>query len=200
MAALVASAAVFAAMVQTEKNVLSQYEKDTVLTAAAEIPKGQMITEENIHRYFAEQQLDKTCIPSAALNSEEQAEGLIAVFDIEQGVLLTDGMFQKTDDILKDMVRPVVAGLRADDIYQVAGGVLRAGDRVNIYCVGEEGTELVWEKVFVQQVFDAGGTVIANEDRTTAAQRINILMNESDIADFYAGLAAGSLRVVKLLE
>lgn len=198
IASLVASVAVFAVMVQMEKNILTQYERGLIYTAASEIPEGQLITEDNFRQYFKEQQLDKSCIPHTALSSPEQAVGLVAVFPIEQGVLLTQGMFERLDDILKELDSPVIAGFKAEDIYQVAGGVLRAGDRVNIYAVKGEGVSLVWPKVFVQQVFDASGRTISNADMTTAAQRINVYLDEGSVEDFYRELADGSLRVVKI--
>lgn len=200
LAALVASVAIFTAMVQMEKNILTQYEKNTIYTAVGEIPKGQLITAENYQQYFKEQQLDKNCIPSTALNSPNQVTGLVAAYDIDSGSLLTEGMFREVNDILEEMSVPVVAGFKAEDIYQVAGGVLRAGDIVNIYSVKEGETSLVWPKVFVQQVFDASGTAIANGDTVTAAQRINVYLDEAEVQDFYTELASGSLRVVKLLE
>ena len=200
LAALVASIAVFVAMVQLERSILTRYEKGAIYTAVKEIPKGQMITEDNYLQYFREQQLDLSSIPQTALSSPEQAAGLTAVFDIEPGVLLTSGMFQELDAILVGMEKPVVAGFKAEDIYQVAGGVLRAGDRVNIYSVKEGETVLVWAEVFVQQVFDASGTTIANGDTVTAAQRINVYLDEAEVPEFYAELAGGSLRVVKLLK
>lgn len=200
IAALAASVAVFVVMVHMEKSILTRYERGTVYVAAVNIPSGQLITEGNYRQYFTEQQLDKSCIPPTALYAPEQVVGLVASFDIEQGVLLTGGMFQELNMILAQMEKPVVAGFKADDIYQVAGGVLRSGDRVNIYSVREEGTSLVWQDVFVQQVFDASGTAISNADAGTAAQRVNVYLNEADVADFYMELAGGSLRVVKLLE
>lgn len=200
VAALAASVAIFITMVRMEKNILTQYEKKTIYTAAAEIPKGQLITADNYQQYFIEQQLDQSCIPPTALCSPGQVTGLVAVYDIEPGILLTGGMFQEMDSILKEMREPVVAGFKAEDIYQVAGGVLRAGDRVNIYSVKEGETGLVWSNVFVQQVFDASGTAISNGDTVTAAQRINVYLNVTEVQDFYTELAGGSLRVVKLLE
>lgn len=200
VAALVASVAIFITMVRMEKNILTQYEKGTIYTAATEIPKGQLITADNYQQYFSEQQLDKSCIPPTALSSPAQVTGLVAVYDIEPGILLTGGMFQELNSILKKMREPVVAGFKAEDIYQVAGGVLRAGDRVNIYSVKEGETGLVWSNVFVQQVFDASGTAIPNGDTVTAAQRINVYLNVAEVQDFYTELAGGSLRVVKLLE
>ena len=200
LAALVAALAVYGILIRLEKNILTQYEKGTVYTAVVEIPKGQMITEENFTDYFREQQLDKSCIPEEALYSPGQVTGLVASFDIGKGVLLAQGMFETMEDILAGMECPVIAGLKAEDLYQVAGGVLRAGDRVNIYSVQEEGARLVWPRVFIQQAFDASGTAIANGDRTTAAQRVNVYLDESEAAQFYAALAEGSLRVVKICE
>ena len=198
LAALVASVAVFTAMVQMEKNILTQYERGVIYTALKEIPKGQMITEENWEQYFQEKQLDKSCIPPTALSTPDQIIGLVAVFPIEQGVLLTQGMFHKLDDILKQMENPVIAGFKADDIFQVAGGILRAGDRINIYALREEETSLVWANVFIQQVFDASGNNISNTDNTTAAIRINVYLDRAEVEEFYSELANGSLRVVKL--
>ena len=200
IAALAASFAIFAAMVQIEKNVLTQYERGIIYIAAKEIPRGQLITEDNYKQYFMERQLDKSCIPTTALRSPEQVAELAAVYTIEQGVLLTQGMFQRMDEILAQMERPVVAGFKAEDIYQVAGGVLRAGDRVNIYSVREDGTSLVWQRIYVQQVFDASGNTIPSGDIVTAAQRVNVFLDEADVEDFYTQLAGGSLRVVKLIE
>ena len=133
-------------------------------------------------------------------------------------------MFTAVNDITKDMTQPVVAGFKADDLYQVVGGVLRSGDRINIYQVNEnvnkgdtsqslantdaEGNwtetystaSLVWGNVFVQEVFDSAGTVISTADTTTPAQRINIYMDNDNVAVFYAALAQGSLRVVKICD
>ena len=132
IAALAAAAAVFIVMLQLEKGMLMKYEKGTVYVAAAEIPRGQMVTAENQDLYFQEKLLDSSCIPDSALRNQEQVTGLAASFDIAPGVLLAEGMFESLDDILKGMREPVVAGFKAEDLYQVAGGVLRAGDRIHI--------------------------------------------------------------------
>ena len=109
-----------------------------------------------------------------------------------------EDMFETKNEITAQMEEPVVAGLRADDLYQVVGGVLRAGDRIHIYRVNEEGeAELAWENVYVQGVFDQSGTAISNDDRDTAAQRINVYLDKKVIEEFYSQLNAGALRIVK---
>ncbi len=201
IAALVAAVAVYAVMMQMEKNMLAQYERGVILTAAKEIPKGQMITEENYVAYFKEMELDKNCIPATALISMEEINEMVPVADIEEGTLLTHGMFEKINDVLKEMKEPVIASFKAEDMYQVVGGVLRTGDRIHIYYVTEEGEAILrWKNVFVQQVFDNSGKSIASEDKQTVAQRINVYLEQEDVERFYSGLATNSLRVVKVCK
>lgn len=200
IAALVAAAAVFVCMVQMEKSILTQYEKGVIYTAASAIYKGQMITEDNYREYFAVKELDKTCIPPTALSAPEQLYGLAAVYDIDQGVMLTAGMFESMEDIRGGLNDPVIVGFKAEDICQVAGGVLRAGDRIHIYYVRDQEAVLAWESVYVQQVFDISGKNIEAADKTTAAQRLNIYLDKKDIETFYTDLASGSLRAVKVCD
>lgn len=197
-AAFAASIAVYAVLLQTEKNVLADYEKKEVYLAAAEIPGGQVIYPEDVEKYYCRALMDAALVPETALRDPARLAGMIAAADIEKGVVLTDGMFQETNEILRNMEHPVVAGFRAEDLFQVVGGVLRAGDRIHIYSSEEnEGTSLIWENIYVQQVFDSGGAVIENSDRTAAAQRVNIFLDKDDVEQFYSRLERGSLRVVR---
>lgn len=201
IAALVAAIAVFAVMMQMERNLLMQYEKGTILVAAKEIPEGQMITQENYENYLAQMELDRQCIPETALISVEEINDMVPVADIEKGVLLTGGMFEQLNEVTADMQTPVIAGFKAEDLYQVVGGVLRTGDRINIYQITEEGeAELHWQNVFVQQVFDSAGMSIAGDDKETAAQRINVYLEQANVEQFYSQLAAGTIRVVKVCD
>ena len=180
--------------------MMEQYEKGLVYVAACEIPKGMLITEENLGKYFKKAELEKRSIPPTALVEPEQMQGLAAVFDVEEGTILTRGMFMSLAEILHSLEEPVIAGFRADDMYQVAGGVLRAGDRIHIYTIRDNRAELAWEAVYVQQVFDSTGKSISNGDQVSIAQRINVYLDKKDVGAFYSGLAMGNLRVVKVLE
>lgn len=201
IAALVSAVAIYLVMLQMEKNVLSEYEKGIIYVAAREIPRGQIIEEENWKKYVQQKEIDKSCIPATAVQNDEQLKQLSAVYDIEGGTLLTSGMFEKVNDVLAGMKEPVIAGVKAEDLYQIVGGTLRPGDRIHIYRVSGEGEAVLgWENVFVQQVFDQSGLAISCEDATTAAQRINVYLDKECMEEFYTLLATGSLRVVKALR
>lgn len=65
----------------------------------------------------------------------------------------------------------------------------------------EEGNEkILWENVWVQQVFDQTGAAISGKDNATPAQRINIYLDKTEVDGFYSALAQGSLRAVKICE
>lgn len=201
IAALVSAVAIYLVMLQMEKNVLSEYEKEIVYVAGCEIPKGQILDEGNWQNYVQQKEVDKSCIPATAIHMEEQLYELSAVYGIEEGTILTGGMFLKVEDVLSDMMEPVIAGLKAEDLYQIVGGTLRPGDRIHIYRVSCEGEAMLgWENVFVQQVFDHSGLAISCEDTTTAAQRLNVYLDKEYLEEFYTLLATGSLRVVKALR
>ncbi len=201
IAALVAAIGVFLLMLHMEKQALSDYEKDYIYVAEKMIPKGVRITEENFEDYMVLKELDKSMIPGTAVNEKEQVVQCVAKEDIDAGVLLTSGMFETFLEITARMEQPVIAGFKAEDLYQVVGGVLRAGDRIHIYTVAEDGRAgLVWESVYVEQAFDSAGNVIGAENVTSPAQRMNVYLDAADVEYFYTELARGTLRVVKVCD
>lgn len=200
IASIVAALAVFFILLHMEKSMLEQYEKAMVYVAATEIPRGELIGDDNIVRYFEHMELETRNIPETALQTVEELYGLVAVYDVEKGVVLTRGMFESVNEITAEMSSPVIAGFKADDLYQIVGGVLRSGDRIHLIQVTEEGAKLLWENIYVQSVFDQSGEEITNEDTDTAAQRVNVYLDKEDVEGFYATLTTGNVRVVKVCK
>lgn len=200
IAALLTAIIVYVAMLHAETSALENYAKNNVYVAIKEIPEGLMISESNYSEYFGLKEMDVKIIPETAINGPEQLIGLVPLYTIEKGTFITRGMFDSIDEITADMTAPVVAGFKADDLYQVVGGVLRAGDRIHLIRITDDGAELIWENVYVQSVFDQTGAEIKNEDVSTAAQRVNIYLDKEDVEDFYATLASGTVRVVKVCK
>lgn len=277
---LVSAVIIYAVMLHAEKSALSDFSKGGVVLAVTEIPKGQMITADNAGEYFVQEEIDEKLIPENAAVSVEQLLGTAALYAVDAGTVMTAGMTESVNEITEDMTEPVIAGFKAEDLYQAVGGVLRAGDRIHIYRVLEkeaetdsgngveyfdgkkeaadgrikteagenktaagengtsdeknetsdgetkteagknempapetepeavadaegitagacEGAELLWENIYVQEVFDQAGNRIISGDTETAAQRINVYLDKEDVAAFYAALDSGTLRIVK---
>ena len=132
----------------------------------------------------------------------------VTIDDLPKGESITEDNilnYVQTVEIDRKIVpdTAIIAGFRAEDLYQAVGGVLRAGDRIHIYCIDKEETvkeKPVWKNLFVQQVFDQNGNAIDSGDTTTPAQRINVYMDNGKVDDFYRNLAIGSLRVVNVCD
>ncbi len=187
--AMIAAAAVFAVMLQIEKNTLSDYEKGDVYIATESIPKGQTMTEENIGGYIEVQKADIKLIPETAVTDLAGLNGMTANYNIDRGALLTYGMFDSVSEATEGMEEPVIAGIKAEDVYQLAGGMLRAGDRIHIYGADDLGVvQLKWSNVYVQQVSSGSGAIIKSGDSETVAQRINVYIDKSEVVGFYTEL------------
>ena len=119
LAAFVAAMAVFVFLLQTEKRVLTEYEKEQVCVVTAAIPRGEKISAENAEQYMTVMEIDKRIVPETALKSTEAASGRIAAYGVEQGMVLTTGMLRELSEITEQMREPVIAGFRAEDLYQV---------------------------------------------------------------------------------
>lgn len=202
LVSLVAAVATFFIMLQVEKNALSAYEKELVWCTNAELPKGLEITEQNRTQYFVQVEMDKSKVPSQAITEPTDLVGTQTTILVPQGAVLCKSMFSDEEKYVEALQSPVVAGCKAEDLFQLVSGVLRKGDLVHIYTVNEElgVTYLLWENVLVYQTFDSAGNAIASEDAATPAARINLLLEKGYAEQFYNELQNGSLRVVKVWE
>ena len=211
--ALVAAVIIYIVLVQFEKNQLSEYERSTIITASTEITKGTIIDSQNWNQYFSEVEIEKNKIPQEAITQAEQIEDMVALYDIANGTYLMNSMFQKINEIENEYESVKIVSFRADDISQVAGGVLRPGDRVDIYIInnntntntdGKEDIEyeaqLRWENVYIQQAFDGAGVNISPDDTESSSQRFNIYLDKTEVPEFLAALEKGSLRISKCCD
>ena len=195
IAALITAGAVFAIMTYFQRQALSDFEKTEIYVASSEIPRGVVITEENAAQYLKVKSVDAGCVPDSALSDYRLLTGMSPLFDIDEGTLLTSGMFSDSDDVLSLMESPVMAGFKTEDLSKAVSGVLRAGDRIDIYSsdpdTGKE--ELLCSNVYVECGYDSSGNPVS----FGAAVMFNVYLESRDVPAFYKGLRNGYMYVVK---
>lgn len=167
---------------------------------AEALEKGTELTPDNIASLFLQVQVDVQHIPQEAVREPQALMGSQAAISIPAGSIVTDAMFTQMGNYRASLEKPVIAGCKAEDLYQMVSGTLRSGDKVHIYSVDEELGQayLIWEDVMVYQVFDSSGNLIPPQDTVSAAARINVLLEEGNAELFYSELYRGSLRMVKV--
>ncbi len=196
VAALLTAGAVFAIMTYFQRQALADFEKREIYVALTDIPKGIVITEENASVYLAVKSVDAGCIPDTVLSDYRLLNGMSPAFDIDEGTLLTSGMFTDSDDVLRLMTSPVLAGFKTDDLSKAVSGVLRAGDRIDVYSSDPETGEaiLLCSDVYVECGYDSAGNAASGED---TAVMFNVYLESTDAKAFYEGLKSGYMYVVK---
>ncbi len=195
-AALLMSAGIFAMMTYAQKQILSEYEKKAICVALSDIPRGVVLDESNISQYLDIKSVDAGCISRNAVILSESLYGSSPVYDICAGTVLTDNMFVSSRECLTGLNDPVLAGFRTDDLSKAVSGVLRAGDRIDIYSSDGSGGAgmLLCENVYVERGYDSSGCEVND---MSAAVMFNIYLDSSQVGTFYDGLRSGNMYVVK---
>lgn len=195
--ALIASIIIFVMLLYTEKKALATEEKSSVCVAMCEIPAGTDINAVTVKQYFEIRDMYVSVIPQNAITDFNLLIGKNTYINISPGMITTYEMFKKSDIGSSGMEEPVLLGFKVDDIYQVAGGILREGDRIDIYTVDDEGdAKLRWENIYIEDVFDSAGEELDKTDEGRAI-RFNIYLEKDDVGKFYSNLESGNIRVVK---
>lgn len=202
LAAFLAALGTFFLLLHMEKSALSAYEKTYVWCTKSELAKGLELTQATMKECFVQMEVDKSKVPGKLVEDVEDLAGMQTVLVIPQGTIITETMFTDEETYIEGLYSPIIAGCKGEDLFQLVSGVLRKGDIVHVYTVNEDlgETYLLWENVMVYQAFDSAGNMIATEDMTTPAARINLLLEEGYAEQFYNELNKGSLRVVKVWE
>ncbi|MBR6381733.1 MAG: SAF domain-containing protein [Lachnospiraceae bacterium] len=199
---LIAAFSIYAVLLTASRKALSGFEKIPVLVSATEIPQGTELTAETLPGYLTTVLIDAGAVPSGACLPEEDLTGLRPRFPIEAGTLLCRGMFDTPEALLGPLEEPVLVGFRAEDLSQVAGGVLRSGDRICIY--GEDkntgAVTLRWENLYIAEAFDNSGHLLSGSRLSGNAVRFNVYLSKEDAAGFLEGLDAKTLRAVRVCE
>ena len=205
---IIVSIVVFAVMLNVEKNILSNYEKASVVLAKTDIPEGVIITEKNISSYFYLADREKNTIPGSAYTKLEDLSGKIVMADIDKDIMISKAAVVTMDKNILEMKDMVQISFETDKISQLANGTLRQGDYISIYKIEtikddnlntrtECYTKPVWQDIFVFEVFDESGLKIENEDNTTAAKLVTVLINKEDITEFYTDFTNDSVKISK---
>lgn len=198
----------YAVMLVLEKAVIEADARIDVYVAAAELEEDVTITPENAGEYFVKESRSIAALPEGYITDITAIMGKISAREYIPKEIVTVNGFRDISEVLTDIVNPVEVSLNANVLSQVVGGVLRAGDYINIWSVKETGTggekEIeavqICKSAYVSRAFTASGEQVdrsdADEQATTV---INIIIPAASEEDFNTALASGSIRVGRCL-
>lgn len=132
MAAIILAFIVFIVLCVVQDRIVNQGITSPVVVAVSEVPRGTVLTQENMADYFAVEQRDAEELPSGiTFPNGIPLVGKVTARDIHPMEIITDSCFI-TEDFYDDVEDPVEVSIQLGDIGQAVGGILRAGDIIDI--------------------------------------------------------------------
>lgn len=204
----------YVAMIKTEQNILTNYEKSAVCVVVSDIARHDKFTEDNINSYVVIKEIDKSIIPEGAITDLTELVGKSTRVELKVGTPITTTMLYEENELYASMEEPKELALSASDLIQGVSGIIRTGDYIDVYLLSKSQTtyslsdeqmqtfntntgEPILKHVYVSGAFDAAGKIIPNSDKTTACQRFNIVLDKKDASAFYKGLLDGNIYIQK---
>ena len=134
--AIAAAFVVFVVLIMIESKLITEEETVPVVIAIAEVPEGLYLDEQNMPNYFAIEQRIVTEIPTGVTtyNNGTSMIGLITDRVIRVKEIVTSDCFYE-ENFYEGIEDPVEIAINLNGIGQTVGGILRAGDYVDIMAV-----------------------------------------------------------------
>lgn len=205
----IAALVLYAVMLYIEKSVLDEDEKTKVYVTANELVRDTLITEDNVSDYFKLEEYSTSGLPEGCITDITSIIGMIADRTYAPKEIITLTGFVSENERIQGIENPIEVSLNANTLSQVVGGVLRAGDYINIWSVqqssgiGDKTTSAVQicSHAYVTRAFTSSGVQVdrdaADEQATTV---INIVIPADKEEEFNIALANGTIRVGRCLD
>ena len=203
---IVIAVLVFISLLVIQKNILDKDETAKVYVAAQEIPVGTKIESGNIKEYFKSQEVPVKILPEGYIEAGE-ADALLDKFVNKTYVandVVTERFLVSYGDIVNSIENPVEVSFSTGGLAAAVGGILREGDRINIYkLTSSKATGVVSSKImgeaYITKAFNGSGEAISTSDKTTPATLLNLIISEDIEAEFHEAMYSGTLRLSKIL-
>lgn len=206
---IIAAAALYAILIVTEKSLIKQEEQILVYVAVDDVPEMIFITEENFDNYFAQEKRPISTLPEGTVTDVELIMESFTKCSIYKNQTLIAGMFKSEKSYIDNIENPVEVSFTAGSIAQTVGGVLRAGDLINIWSVSsvsENGVKktsvnIICEGAYVSRAFTSTGVEVKRDSKDEASTTvINIIIPSEYEKAFNEAISTGSLRISRIVD
>ena len=192
--------ALFGVLVGVERNMLSDFDKETVILCKADIQKGTNITAENVGKYFYEYEVDVKLAGEGCVTDKNELVGTVAGRTLSAHTIAQKSDFTKESEIYAGYRNPVEGSIITDKPGDIVSGTIRRGDYVDIAVVNKDTLEydVILEHVYVLDAFTGNGERVSSDMDGTAATMLTIVEEKDHLAAFYSARELGSVIVTKL--
>lgn len=194
----------YSAMIFVERTILKSEDYVDVYIAKVMVERNTLVTTENINELFSLEERRSDWIPDGSVSDASQLLGKMVRHGYEKNEIVTISGLSASDLRTEGIESPVEVSLDAGSLSQVVGGIIREGDRINIWSVSKKNenggniaeAEKICDYAYVTRVFTSSGVQVKQAVQDgAAAMVVNIVIPESKEEEFNIALERGTLRV-----
>ena len=192
--------ALFGVLVGVEKNLLSDYEKVSVVLCKIDVPKGTKITKENVSQYFYDYEVDIALVNDTCIKDKNEVIDTVVEKSLSAHEILRKDDCTNEAEIYNKFSNPEEASITATNPGDIVSGTIRRGDYVDIAVVNKDTLEydLMLKKVYVLDAFTSTGEKVSGNAEGTAATMLTVVEEKDNLAKFYSARETGNVIVTKL--
>lgn len=192
--------AIFFCLIYVAKKATGSYETVKLTVTICDVPKNTEITKDNVGTYFALEEVNINMKTEASVQNLNDLIGLYPNENIEKRQLVSKTKFASEEAIESSYQNPDIASFQVSSFSDAAAGIIRRGDRINIYAYDTQTKEsiVVLADAYVADAFNSSGEKIKPGDEEAVAVSFNILIEKDDEADFYQQISDQTLFATKI--
>lgn len=195
---------IFVCLLQAKQSALSDYQTKRALIARENIAKKTLINKDELNKYFEEAEVNAAYSVQGFSSIEElkkwmgRQDSIMAMSELRAKEQVYDNKFFCMERLEAELENPVEFCLKVDSYEYSVGGILRAGDLIDVLIVNPNNeSEMLLENVLIIKAFDLNGDEIAADNKEMASIAFNVLVEKEQLPDLNMMLEQGNARLIK---
>ena len=205
---VVFTALVFILLCVAQRVISDTGERANCYIASKNIIDGVHITKDNFYEYFT---IDSRYVSELPVNWIKQPSDIYDSYTtrdyVANDVASVEG-FKTSKSMIADIENPLEVSVSAGSLPQAVGGILRAGDKVNIMSVETvnvngiktEKVTYICKGAYIAKALNSNGIEVDRNSTDEAALIMNIVIPEDAEEEFTRAVMKGTIRMSKILE
>lgn len=198
--ALGSALVVFMVLLQVEKKAMETEDTRSAYIVTKRIERGTVVEDWERSGYVKKREIPVSCIPENQYPADEKIGSGRVLCSLEKNTVLCTDMVETPKEETKEYKRPVIVCVESADLTGTVSGILKNGDRVNLFFFQDGSMVDEMDHVLIQQVFDANGKALLGTEKQECSLRFNIYLEEEKAGRFYELQQAGKIRVAQVVQ
>lgn len=186
-------------MLYVANSIINEKEHISVYRAKVDIEEGTKITQDNLYDLVEVCNISEDLVPAGYITEPSKLIDTFTAREYAARDIITTSGISTEESMTRHIEDPIEISVGVTSIDAVVGGILRAGDYINIYSIssGANSTNAVpiVQNAYVTKALDSTGKELSRTNKESTATVINIIIPMEAEKQFNQELLNGTVRM-----